>query len=97
VFLDFLKRNPDLVDPNSPQTSGKLQFCFFCLKTQEKRELAEKSTASTDRKAGPVFKKTDQAQIKYKKRKNQRAVFLMNPSGPLSISCICFNPPDAPP
>jgi hypothetical protein len=43
-------------------TSGKLQFCIFCLKTQEKRELAEKSTASTDRKAGPVFEKTDQAQ-----------------------------------
>jgi hypothetical protein len=37
--------------------SGKLHFCFFCLKKREKRELAEKIKISGDRKARSIFGK----------------------------------------
>ena len=38
-------------------SSGKPHLCFLCLKKRKKHELAEKSTRSTNRKAGPTFKK----------------------------------------
>jgi len=44
-------------DLSIPDASGKLQFCFLCLNNREKRESAEKSTTSTDRKAGSIFEK----------------------------------------
>jgi hypothetical protein len=43
--------------PATGGASGKLQICFFCLKKPEKRELAEISSLSTDRKAGSILKK----------------------------------------
>jgi hypothetical protein len=47
----------DLDPKEQARSSGKLQICFFCLKKPEKRELAEISTTSTDRKAGSIFVK----------------------------------------